>query len=131
MIEVPTVKRILRLLGELEWGRYAIGLNPADSRMFPSSIVWRYRDPSARIEEILRVAVSETASEFEWSFDSSGKNWTLMPMRLAEVLQGPPQLSLVDALDELMSLDQKYCFQSNSELKSLLLVIEKNSKILN
>ncbi|WP_329586285.1 hypothetical protein OG500_35185 [Kitasatospora sp. NBC_01250] len=128
--EVSAVKRTLRLLGELEWGRYAIGLNPADSRMFPSSIVWRYREPSARMAEILRAAVAEMASRFEWRFDSSGKNWTLMPMKLAEVLEGPPQLPLVDALDELMSLDQNFCFRSNSELKSLLLAIEKNSEVL-
>ncbi|MEU1950848.1 hypothetical protein [Nocardia rhamnosiphila] len=75
---------LLRNFGNVEWYRHAGGIKD-DGTARPPLVVWRFSEPRPiEFRDALRGIVEADDRKVDWLFDTSHRNWVLVPSRVME-----------------------------------------------
>lgn len=94
---------------------------------YPPIIVWRYKHTSSELADFFRFVVSTCPSAIAWDFGISGRNWSLMPLRVRQHATRFACLGELEAADQLEILDPEFGKNANAELCILADHIQKCS----
>jgi hypothetical protein len=74
----------LRRFGSLKWYRHSGGAGD-DDRITPPVVVWRFAEPRpVWLPGTLRGIVEDERREIDWLFDTTRRNWVLIPSHVME-----------------------------------------------
>jgi hypothetical protein len=83
---------VLRLLGEIDWGKGGIIMRNDDDWKLPPVVVWRYKDKDERRDQLIVEAVKTFNGSIEWTISFRdreklpGRNWWIEPRRFTEFM---------------------------------------------
>ncbi|MGV9674840.1 hypothetical protein ACWDSJ_06145 [Nocardia sp. NPDC003482] len=105
---IATLKRF----GTLEWYRFGGGIT--ESGIYdPPLIVWRYAEPRPSwVAEKIQQLVGAEDLLIDWAFDTSRRNWVLVPARVLEEQERQSLPTDASAVALLMRNDQDFCRQA-------------------
>ncbi|CCF66144.1 protein of unknown function [Nocardia cyriacigeorgica GUH-2] len=77
------ILRILSQLGAVEWARIDVGYDDYKRRR-PPLAVWRYESERDDTANRIHSAVSSYSGAIDWSVDKPGRNWMIVPTKVAD-----------------------------------------------
>jgi hypothetical protein len=87
-----TLADILRLFGDIDWGRCGIIIRNDEDWNYPPEVVWRYKEKDERRDQLISEAVETFNGKVQWIITFrdrerlGGRNWSIMPKRFKEFL---------------------------------------------
>jgi hypothetical protein len=87
-----SIRNVLELFGEIEWGRGGIILQNDDDWKYPPNVVWRYKEKDERRDQLIVDAVESFNGSIEWKISFRdrerlpGRNWWIAPKRYRDFL---------------------------------------------
>ncbi|MGW4327439.1 hypothetical protein ACWEKR_16260 [Nocardia sp. NPDC004573] len=117
----------LKRYGDLEWYRHAGGLGD-DGTPTPPLVVWRFPEPQpAGLAELLHEAASAGNREIDWLFDTTRRNWVLVPSRVMAEKEHHGLATEAQAADLLTRTDPEFCHRSVRDLARIIAVLDQCS----
>ncbi|WP_157838359.1 hypothetical protein [Nocardia farcinica] len=117
----------LKRYGDLEWYRHAGGTGD-DGTPTPPLVVWRFPEPQpARLAELLHEAAVADNREIDWLFDTSRRNWVLVPSRVMAEKEHHGLATEAQAADLLTRTDPEFCQQSVRDFERIIAVLDQHS----
>ncbi|BDU01692.1 hypothetical protein [Nocardia sputorum] len=117
----------LKRYGDLEWYRHAGGTGD-DGTPTPPLVVWRFPEPQpARLAELLHEAASAENREIDWLFDTTRRNWVLVPSRVMAEKERHGLATEAQAVDLLVRTDPDFCHRSVRDLERITAVLDRYS----
>jgi len=107
-------------LGVVEWGRFSVGSDSVDGLCQPSMIVWRFAESRADSAELISKVVDDVEGPVRWAFDSSARNWTLMPEPLRDAFQEHSNDNYPSVLSDFKRGNQPFCLEADEALGRIL-----------
>jgi hypothetical protein len=103
---------------ELAWFRIAGPLGDGQPPV-PPLVVWRYQRPQPALEGAIRKVVSNFQGRVSWLYEQQGRNWVLIPSRVAQVQQDRALPTDAAAIRVLSHEDPQFCSSAQSDLADL------------
>ncbi|MFE7741492.1 hypothetical protein [Nocardia sp. NPDC057455] len=117
----------LKRYGELEWYRHAGGLGD-DGAPAPPLVVWRFPEPRpVRLAELLHEAVVADNREIDWLFDTTRRNWVLVPLRVMAEKDSHKLATEAQAADLLVKTDLEFCRRSVRDFERIIGLLDRSS----
>ncbi|WP_433654474.1 hypothetical protein ACQPW1_27510 [Nocardia sp. CA-128927] len=115
----------LRPYGELEWYRHAGGADNEGAAV-PPLVVWRFAEPRpVELEDLLRGIVESDSREIDWLFDTTRRNWVLVPARVMaekELHNFPTEAQAVALLER---EDPEFCRSSVHDFDRIIAALDR------
>ncbi|WP_157170438.1 hypothetical protein, partial [Nocardia carnea] len=113
----------LRRFGSLEWYRHGGGCD--DGRFTPPIVVWRFAEPRPEwFSETLRGIVEDDRREIDWLFDTTRRNWVLIPSHVMEVKDRHRFPTEAQATDLLARGDPEYGRRSVHDFDRIITALD-------
>ncbi|WP_148311021.1 hypothetical protein [Nocardia brasiliensis] len=110
----------LRSYGNLEWYRHAGGVRD-DGSSAPPVVAWRFADPRPiGFAERLRAIVDSESRGIDWLFDTTRRNWVLVPMRVMAAKEENRFATEAQAVEFLEQHDEEFCEQSVKDFDRII-----------
>jgi hypothetical protein len=116
---------VLKLFGEIKWGKSGIIITRDEEWSYPPSVVWRYKDRVEIIEKSIVNAVNSFEGNVKWIIIFSGRNWSISPRELERFIEDTEFESGVDPDAVFASQHPKIGLMANKELPQLAEHIKK------
>ncbi|MFE9320018.1 hypothetical protein ACIHDR_04030 [Nocardia sp. NPDC052278] len=117
----------LKRYGDLEWYRHAGGIGD-DGTPAPPLIVWRFPEPRpAHVAELLHEAALADNREIDWLFDTTRRNWVLVPSRVMAEKELHGLATEAQAVDLLVRTDREFCRRSVRDFERIIAVLDQYS----
>jgi hypothetical protein len=116
---------VLKLFGEIEWGRSGIIITKDEEWNYPPTVVWRYKDRAEIIEKSIVNSVNSFHGNVRWAIIFSGRNWSILPRELERFIEDTEFESGVDAHAVFASQNPEIGLMANKELPQLAEHIKK------
>lgn len=117
----------LKQYGDLEWYRHAGGVGD-DGTSTPPLVVWRFAEPRpARVAELLHEAAFANHREIDWLFDTTRRNWVLVPSRVMAEKERHGMATEAQAADLLVRTDSEFCRRSVRDFERIIAVLDQHS----
>ncbi|WP_433576766.1 hypothetical protein [Nocardia brasiliensis] len=118
----------LRSYGDLEWYRHAGGVRD-DGSSAPPVVVWRFADPRPiGFAEQLRAIVDSESRSVDWLFDTTRRNWVLVPKRVMVEKEEHRFATEAQAVEFLERQDEEFCEQSAKDFDRIIGKLDELSK---
>ncbi len=117
---------VLGELGDYEWyGRYPSRDSSGDQLNFPPTVIWRYKQRDADLNNKIKKIVENFEGNVTWDLYEAGRNrnMVLVPKRLGEITKLKGLLGDVDAAYFLMNEEPEFGQIANKDLKDLAKLI--------
>ncbi|CAM4518142.1 hypothetical protein NONI108955_40925 [Nocardia ninae] len=99
----------LQPYGDLEWYRHAGGTRD-DGSSVPPLVVWRFAEPRpVEFAEQLRKIIDSDHRDIDWLFDTTRRNWVLVPERVMAEKEHHRFATEAQASDFLERQDREFC----------------------
>ncbi|UAK32552.1 hypothetical protein K8O92_00425 [Nocardia asteroides] len=117
----------LKRYGDLEWYRHAGGTGD-DGTPTPPLVVWRFPEPQpAGLAELLHEAAVADNREIDWLFDTTRRNWILVPTRVMAEKERHGLATEAQAANLLVRTDLDFCRRSVRDFERILAVLDQYS----
>ncbi|MFB8275214.1 hypothetical protein [Nocardia colli] len=117
----------LRHFGALEWFRHAGGADDCGTAV-PPLVVWRFAEPwPARCVELLSGIVESDDREIDWLFDTSRRNWVLVPARVMDEKTLHGFATEAQAVAFLAHEDQEFCRRSVDDFDRIIAALDRSA----
>ncbi|MCX0274642.1 hypothetical protein NLM24_28925 [Nocardia zapadnayensis] len=117
--------KLLKNFGNVEWYRHAGGLND-DGTSRPPLVVWRFSEPRPMdFKDKLHGIVEADDREIDWLFDTSRRNWVLVPSRVMEEKNRHGFAVEAQAVSLLEREDPEFCQRSVSDFERILRALDQ------
>ncbi|MGK8508786.1 hypothetical protein ACRS5S_12240 [Nocardia asiatica] len=117
----------LKRYGDLEWYRHAGGTGDDDTPT-PPLVVWRFPEPRpVRLAELLHEAVGADDREIDWLFDTTRRNWVLVPSRVMAEKDSHRLATEAQAADLLVKTDPEFCRRSVRDFERIIALLDRSS----
>ncbi|MGI5221713.1 hypothetical protein [Nocardia sp. CA-290969] len=114
----------LRRFGSLEWYRHGGGAGD-DDRFTPPLVVWRFAEPlPVSFAEDLRRIVEDERREIDWLFDTTRRNWVLVPSHVMEEKGRHQFATEAQAADLIVRNEPEYCRRSVRDLDRIIAALD-------
>jgi hypothetical protein len=121
-LSTAQVLQILGALGEIEWGRFAVGAT-SDGRSQPPVIVVRFAD--GRAADRLAEAVRSYRGAVSWVADNTRRNLVIWPRRVEELFESGRWRTDAELCLELADEDREFSVLSAADAVGLMSHVEK------
>ncbi|WP_459545562.1 hypothetical protein [Nocardia sp. X0981] len=116
---------LLKNFGKVEWYRHVGGID-GDGRARPPLVVWRFSEPRpVEFAAGLRGIVEADSREVDWLFDTSRRNWVLVPSRVMEEKHRHGFAVEAQAVDLLQGEDPEFGQRSVSDFERILRALDQ------
>ncbi|MFQ6228813.1 hypothetical protein [Nocardia sp. NPDC002869] len=116
---------LLKNFGNMEWYRHAGGIND-DGTARPPLVVWRFSEPRPEeFRDTLRSIVEAEDRKVDWLFDTSHRNWVLVPSRVMEEKARHGFAVEAQAVDLLEREDPEFSQRSVSDFERILRTLKR------
>ncbi|MEU1995011.1 hypothetical protein ABZ511_11215 [Nocardia gamkensis] len=117
----------LKRYGDLEWYRHAGGMGD-DGTLTPPLVVWRFPEPRpVRLAELLHEAVVADNREIDWLFDTTRRNWVLVPSQVMVEKERHGLATEAQAADLLARTDLEFCRRSVRDFERIIAALDQYS----
>ncbi|MBF6164854.1 hypothetical protein IU486_08715 [Streptomyces gardneri] len=111
--------------GDLEWYRHAGGMGD-DGTHAPPLVVWRFPEPQpTRVAALLHKAAFADDREIDWLFDTTRRNWVLVPSRVMAEKELHALATEAQAVDLLIRTDREFCRSAVRDFERIIAVLDR------
>lgn len=115
----------IRAFGELGWFKIPSVVHPLCGYQQIPYKGWRYKNPRDSTRSLFQRVAAEAPEQLEWIFDSSSKNWLLIPARLSQQNLEASGMSFPEMTQAVREEDQEYCRSTNLDLDRIIEFLER------
>lgn len=115
----------IRAFGELGWFKIPSAVHPLYGYHQIAYMGWRYKNPTECMGSLFQRVAAEAPEQVEWIFDSSSKNWLLIPARLSQQNLEASGISFPEMTQTVREEDQEYCRSTNLDLDRIIDFLER------
>lgn len=116
---------LLKNFGNVEWYRHSGGIND-DGTARPPLVVWRFSEPRpVEFGDRLRCIVEADDRMVDWLFDTSRRNWVLVPSRVMEEKRRQGFAVEAQAVSVLEREDPEFSKRSVNDFGRILRALEQ------
>ncbi|MFQ6397626.1 hypothetical protein ACLMAJ_29800 [Nocardia sp. KC 131] len=120
----------LKRYGDLEWYRHAGGIDDGGVPV-PPLVVWRFPEPRpTRVAELLHQAAFADDREIDWLFDTTRRNWVLVPSQVMAEKERRGLATEAQAVDLLVRADREFCQRSVRDFERIIGVLDRYSGVI-
>lgn len=121
--------RALRAFGELGWFRIPHTTNVFHGYEQLAFLGWRHKDPTNDMLDLFERVAAQAPKNLEWVFDSSRRNWLLIPDLLSRENLSATGRSFNEMVREITDNEQDYCHASNVDLEAIISLLESSGPV--
>lgn len=126
MAETDRAIRALRLFGNVEWGKFSLGLNVLKPGFRAPFLLWRYSQPSEDIARTIDSIIQGLPLRTSWGIDTTGRHWLLAPVRLLDIRKQNPELGIAEIATGVAEADQGFCAVADGDADLILEALESS-----
>jgi hypothetical protein len=117
----------LKEFGDVEWHRHAGGVSD-DGAARPPVVVWRFTEPRpVEFASWLRGVIEADSREVDWLFDTSRRNWVLVPRRVIQEKRRHRFAVEAQAVDLLQREDPEFSQRSVCDFERILRALNQRA----
>ncbi|MFI8852074.1 hypothetical protein [Streptomyces sp. 891-h] len=114
----------LRAFGELEWFKMPLTTHPLYGYEQVPYVGWRYKNATNETIAMFQRVAADAPEHLEWAFDSSRRNWLLIPARLSQEYLDDSGSTFLEMISAISETDQEYCRAANLDIDLIIDFLE-------